>query len=141
MDLPQPEINELTRPYWDALREGRLVFQRCGCGHAWLPARHECPACLASAPGNARWEPASGRGTLVSWVVYHTAYHPAFESRLPYNVALVQLEEGPRLLTNIVDGHAALTSEAADRPVELEVQWEGDLALARFRLARSRAGA
>ena len=74
-------------------------------------------------------------------VVYHTAYHPAFESRLPYNVALVQLEEGPRLLTNIVDGHAALTSEAADRPVELEVQWEGDLALARFRLARSRAGA
>jgi len=134
VDLPQPEITEVSRPYWQALREGRLVFQRCGCGHAWLPARTECPACLASAASNARWEQASGRGTLVSWVVYHTAYHPAFESRLPYNVALVQLEEGPRLLTNIVDGPEALTAEVADAPVELKIEWEGDLALARFRL-------
>ncbi|MFO1269919.1 MAG: OB-fold domain-containing protein, partial [Rubrivivax sp.] len=113
MDLPQPEITEVSRPYWQALREGRLVFQRCGCGHAWLPARSECPVCLASAASNARWEQASGRGTLVSWVVYHTAYHPAFESRLPYNVALVQLAEGPRLLTNIIDGPEALTAEVA----------------------------
>lgn len=135
MDLPQPDITEVSRPYWQALREGRLVFQRCGCGHPWLPARSECPACLASAAGNARWEQASGRGTLVSWVVYHTAYHPAFESRLPYSVALVQLEEGPRLLTNIVDGPEALTAEVADAPVELKIEWEGDLALARFRLA------
>lgn len=128
MDLPKPEATELSRPYWDALREGRLMIQRCGCGHAWLPARAACPSCLAPEP---RWVSASGRGTLVSWVVYHVAYHPAYESRLPYNVALVALDEGPRLLTNIVDGHAALTPDA---PVELAVEWEGDTALARFRL-------
>ena len=67
----------------------------------------------------------------MSWVVYHTAYQPAFESRLPYNVALVELSEGPRLLTNIVADNDALT---ADAPVALKVEWEGDVALARFGL-------
>lgn len=128
MDMPRPEINETSRPYWDALREGHLMIQRCHCGHAWLPARRHCPSCLGR---EVRWERASGRGRLVSWVVYHQAYHPAFEGRLPYNVALVQLHEGPRLLTNITDPNDAL---APDAPVELHVQWEGDLALARFRL-------
>ena len=129
MDLPKPEPTELSRPFWDALRDGHLVFQRCGCGHAFLPARRHCPACLRPDP---RWERASGKGRLVSWVVYHTAYHPAFESRLPYNVALVELAEGPRLLTNIVDPSEALV---ADAPVELKIEWEGDAALARFRLS------
>ena len=129
MDLPKPEPTELSRPFWDALRYGHLVFQRCGCGYAFLPARRHCPACLQADP---KWERASGKGRVVSWVVYHTAYHPAFESRLPYNVALVELAEGPRLLTNIVDPNEALV---ADAPVELKIEWEGDAALARFRLA------
>jgi len=133
VDLPKPEITELARPYWDALQQGHLVFQRCGCGQAWLPARPECPACLR--PG-APWERASGRGTLLSWVVYHTAYHPAFADRLPYHVALVQLEEGPRLLTRILDGPARLTGDA---PVELQVSHEGEVALATFRLAAAAA--
>jgi len=129
MDLPQPDVNDTSRPYWDALREGNLVIQRCRCGHAWLPARKHCPACLSA---DVRWERASGRGRIVSWVVYHQAYHPAFESRLPYNVTMVQLDEGPQLLTNVTDSNEALVAEAA---VELNVQWEGDVALARFRLS------
>jgi uncharacterized OB-fold protein len=131
MELPKPEPTDLSRPFWDALREGHLVVQRCNCGHAFLPARRHCPACLKPDPA---WERASGKGMLVSWVVYHTAYHPAFEARLPYNVALVQLAEGPRLLTNIVD---PLDSLRGDAPVELKIEWEGDTALARFRLASS----
>ncbi len=131
MEFPKPEITDASRPYWDALREGRLLFQRCRCGNAWLPARSECPACLAPDPA---WEQASGRGSLVSWVVYHTAYHPAFASRVPYNVALVQLREGPRLLTNIVAPNDTL---AGDAPVVLAVEWEGETALARFRLEES----
>ena len=79
---------------------------------------------------------ASGRGRLVSWVIYHTAYHAAFENRLPYNVSLVELQEGPRLLTNIVDANEAPNfTLVADAPVELKIEWEGDVALARFRLA------
>jgi uncharacterized OB-fold protein len=129
MDLPQPDVNDTSRPYWDGLREGRLMIQRCDCGHAWLPARTHCPSCLSP---DVRWERASGRGRIVSWVVYHQAYHPAFESRVPYNVTLVKLDEGPQLLTNVTDANDAL---AADAPVELNVQWEGDVALARFRLS------
>ena len=63
--------------------------------------------------------------------MYHTAYHPAFEARLPYNVALVQIDEGPRLITNIVDPHDQLFGNAR---VQLQVEWEGETALARFRL-------
>lgn len=128
MEIPKPEPTELSRPYWDGLREGRLLFQRCGCGHAWLPARRHCPACLKPEPA---WEPASGVGTLLSWVVYHTAYHPAFADRLPYNVALVELDEGPRLLTNIVGRNDLLRGGAR---VTLQIEREGDVALARFRI-------
>ena len=131
MELPKPEPTELTRPYWHALREGHLVFQRCSCGHAWLPARRHCPVCLKPEPA---WERAAGTGRLLSWVVYHTVYHPAFADRLPYNVALVELDEGPRLLTNIVDGNDTLT---ADARVRLQIEFQGDVALARFRLGES----
>ena len=128
MELLKPDITDLNRPYWDGLREGRLRVQRCGCGHAWLPARRECPSCLRD---GARWEDCSGRGSVLSWVVYHTAYHEAFAARLPYNVALVELEEGPRLITNIVDANDALRGDA---PVVLCVEREEGQALARFRL-------
>jgi uncharacterized protein len=126
--LPRPLITELTRPYWNALNQGHLVFQRCRCGHAWLPARRTCPSCLRT---DNVWERASGRGRLVSWVVYHLAYHEAFVKRLPYNVAIVALDEGPHLITNMIDDSAALKADAA---VSLEIQYEDGLALARFRM-------
>lgn len=127
-ELPRPEITEVNRSYWDALERGVLHFQRCDCGHAWLPPRRECPSCLRASN---RWERASGRGTLLSWVVYHTAYHPSFADRLPYNVALVQLAEGPRLLTRLLDHNDRLRGDAA---VELAVTRENDVPLATFRL-------
>lgn len=100
-ELPTPEITPVNAPYWQALDEGRLVFQHCrGCDHRWLPPRAECPACLGDAWD---WQQASGRGRLMSWVVYHVAYHDSLRDRLPYNVAIVELEEGPRLITCIPD--------------------------------------
>lgn len=139
MSFPEPEITPLNKPYWDGLKEGELRFQRCNsCGNRWLPARESCPKCLAV---DAEWCPASGRGKILSWVVYHTAYHDAFAGRVPYDVTLVELEEGPRLLTNIVNGErgARLRIDAA---VTLKIEQEGDLALARFELvdARNSAG-
>lgn len=129
MAIPAPEITEVTRPYWEALGEGRLMFQRCECGHAWLPARSECPQCLGN---QVRWEQAGGGGKLVSWVVYHIAYSDAFKDRLPYNVAVVELDEGPRLITNMVDADAALRCDA---PVRLAIETVDGVALARFALA------
>lgn len=120
----------LTAAYWDALEEGRLQFQRCGaCGNAWLPPREECPRCLAA---DWTWETAMGRGRVVSWVVYHRSPHPLFADRVPYNVAVVELEEGPRLITNLLDPDGL--GIRIDAAVRLEVQREGSLALARFRL-------
>ena len=128
--FPAPQVHELSAPYWKALDEGRLLFQRCeACAHAWLPARSECPHCLARQP---RWETASGRARLVSWVVYHHAYHDYYATRLPYNVAVVELDEGPRLVSNIVDARGDLRS---DMPLEIVVQREAGTALARFRPA------
>jgi len=129
MSFPLPEPTPISQPYWDALKQGRLTFQRCRkCSHAWLPARAECPQCLAA---EWDWTEASGKGRVVSWVIYHHAYHEAFKAKLPYNVALVELDEGPRLITNIVNPEAGLKAE---RPVTVKIEDEHGVALARFAL-------
>lgn len=126
-ERPAPEVTALTEPYWSALAQGRLVFQRCPhCGHAWLPARAECPNCLADSPG---WEQASGAATLVSWVTYHLAYHPYFEDKLPYRVAVVELAEGPRMIAGLAED---VSGPRADQPLRLEVVHDGGQPLAVF---------
>jgi uncharacterized OB-fold protein len=97
---PLPTLTEENRPFWDGCREGRLVLQRCGgCGHVRYPISRFCPSCLSE---KTSWTEMSGRGTVFSYIVFHRAYHPGFKADVPYNVALVQLEEGPRLFSNIV---------------------------------------
>lgn len=98
--VPLPDTTGPAGPYWEALNEGRLTFQKCrSCGQAQLPPREECTACLSS---DLAMQEASGKGELISWIVYHRPYHPAFADRVPYNVAIVELAEGPRLTTNIM---------------------------------------
>lgn len=127
-----PEAGPLLAEHRAALAGGRLTFQRCGaCGNAWLPPRDACPGCLSP---EWRWEEAGGTGRLVSWVVYHRAYHPAFADRVPYNVALVELDEGPRLITNVIDVDGA-EGLALDGPVQWVPDREGEVPVARFRLA------
>lgn len=95
-----PTITDENRPFWDAARAGRLVMQRCtSCGHVRYPISAVCPRCLRSA---AEWIDLSGRGSVLSFVVFQRAYNPAWAERVPYNVALVQLAEGPRMFSNIV---------------------------------------
>jgi len=125
--FPAPQPNETAAAYWRALDEGRLSFQRCNaCGRAWLPSRTECPHCLAS---DWQWTNASGAAKLVSWVVYHHSYHDYYATRLPYNVAVVELAEGPRLISNVVEASRPL---AIDMPLRLVIQREAGVALARF---------
>jgi uncharacterized protein len=104
-----------------------LRVQRCrACGNAWLPPREACPECLSPDPA---WEEASGRGTVVSWVVYHKAYHDAFRDRVPYNVAVVELEEGARLITNVAAPNDSLR---VGMPVRLAPEEDFGLTLPRF---------
>ncbi len=117
----------------DALAAGRLSFQRCPHGHAWLPPREHCPTCLAEP---AEWSDACGEAKLVSWVLYRRSFDPSTEDRVPYDVAVVELAEGPRLVTNIVglDEHTQLP---ADAPLRLRIEWDGDVALPRFEPVQS----
>ncbi len=97
---PLPTLTDENRGFWDSCRQGRLSFQKCGgCGHLRYPISPFCPQCLCA---QFAWTPVSGFGTIFSCVVFHQAYHPAFKADLPYNVALVQLDEGPRMYGNIV---------------------------------------
>jgi len=98
---PLPELDDpVVGPFWASARERRLVFQRCEhCGHLRWPPEAGCPECLT--PGGT-WTEVEGAGEVWSFVIYDHPFDPAFRGEIPYNVALVQLDAGPRLITNIV---------------------------------------
>lgn len=104
----RPTISAVNRPFWEGCARGVLTIQRCiPCGHLRYPAGPVCPRCLSAA---STWYPVSGRGSVFSFVVFHRAYHPAWKDRTPYNVCLIELEEGPMMLSNVVGiENAALT--------------------------------
>ncbi|MGX9935709.1 Zn-ribbon domain-containing OB-fold protein [Advenella kashmirensis] len=121
------DINECNRPYWEALAQGSLTFQSCvRCDHNWLPPSRSCPNCLST---DWLWRKSAGRGKIVSWVVYHIAYHPAFKDRLPYNVAIIELREGPRLISNVLGDCAQISAHAE---VDLVIELEGEVHVPRF---------
>lgn len=127
--FPEPDDSAIWKPFWEATKAGHLSFMRCAkCRHAFLPARAECPNCLSPEP---EWEKAGGGAQLVSWVVYHMSYDPAFKDRLPYTVAIVELDEGPRMITNVVD---AADPEALriGQKLRLKIEQEPGVAVPRF---------
>jgi uncharacterized OB-fold protein len=96
---PAPRPDPESAPYWAASVEGRLVVQKCtSCGHHQLYARAHCLECRSPI----EWVDASGRGTIYSYTVIRQNFSRAFKHLLPYVVALVDLDEGPRLMTNVV---------------------------------------
>ena len=97
---PLPTLTDENRPFWQGCKEGKLRLQQCNdCGHIRYPISHCCPKCLSY---QFEWKDLSGRGEVFSYVVFHQLYNKAFEKDIPYNVALVQLEEGPRMYSNVV---------------------------------------
>jgi uncharacterized OB-fold protein len=96
--LPQP--TPISAPFWQAAREGRLVVQRCeDCGHRQLYPRSLCTACGEQRLG---WHECSGRGRVKTFTVIRRAVSAAYEPDVPYVVALIELEEGPTLMSNVV---------------------------------------
>jgi uncharacterized OB-fold protein len=119
-DLPAPDGS--TQPFWDAARVGRLLIRRCGeCGAAHFYPRPFCPACWSS---QVTWEEASGRAVLYTYSIVYQNDLPPFGEKLPYIAAIVDLEEGPRMMTRVVDcEHAELHVGMA---VEVTFQSETD---------------
>lgn len=110
--VPQPSPE--TQVFWDGAKAGELRLQRCdACDRAYFPPRPFCPRC---AERKVRWFKASGRGQLYSYVIHHRPV-PGFVP--PYSIAVVELSEGPRMMTNIV--HCPQTPEALQLDMPLEV--------------------
>lgn len=96
----EPRSSDDTEPFWEATRERRLVLQWCtDCDRAVFYPRAACPHCLGT---TLEWRPASGRGRVHAVSVQHKAANPSMADRVPYAVALVDLEEGVRMMTNVV---------------------------------------
>ena len=97
---PKPRPAPESLPYWEAAKEHRLALPHCDdCAQFWFPPSRTCPHCLSM---NFAFKSVSGRGKVFSFVTFHRVYRPAFAEDVPYVVALVELDEGPRLLTNIL---------------------------------------
>jgi uncharacterized protein len=97
---PLPISSSESKPYWDGLRQHLLLMPRCNaCHRYWFPPSTNCPHCTSS---YFTWTPVKGRGKVFTYVVYDRVYHPGFADEVPYTVALVELEEGPRMISNIV---------------------------------------
>jgi uncharacterized protein len=94
--VPSPE----SQPYWDGLREHKLLTPRCdACAGYWFPPSLLCPHCNSA---KWTWTAVSGRGRIFSYVVYHRVHHPGFAGEVPYAVAVIELDEGPRLISNVI---------------------------------------
>jgi hypothetical protein len=96
---PAPAPTELTEPFWGGGLSGELRLQKCGnCGHIRYPVATICPDCWSA---DYDWTAMSGRGTVQSYIVFERAYHEAWADRVPYTVALIELAEGPVLISNV----------------------------------------
>jgi len=118
---PLPKLEELdTRPFWQATQKRQLTYQQCdNCGTIVFYSRAQCTGCTDS---QLSWKTASGKGTVYTYSVVRQSYHPFFRNLVPYAVAWIDLEEGPRILSNITGVEDPLTQVKIGQSVA--VVWE-----------------
>lgn len=128
--LPEPSID--SKPFWDSLKEGRLTFQTCaGCGKVRHYPRPVCDACYSM---EVEWTESSGKGTLYSWTETHHPFHVGFRGETPYILATVDMAEGVRIQSLLLD--ADLADLEVGQPVEVVLnRVTEDVTLPLFRLA------
>ncbi|WP_447921988.1 Zn-ribbon domain-containing OB-fold protein [Achromobacter aegrifaciens] len=124
-DLPQPIANADSKPYWDGAREHKLLIRKCkACDTLHFMPRHLCPECWSD---QLEWVQSKGTGSVYSFSIIRRAPLPAFAARTPYVTALIELDEGPRMVANIV-GPDALSVQIGDK-VDVVFEDRGDGAL------------
>ena len=115
---PVPIPDTISAAFFDGARDGKLFLQHCaGCGGWSFPVRERCPHCFAGSLG---WRAASGRGTLYTFAIMHQVMHPGFAASVPYNVSQIDLEEGVRMVSNVV----GVPNDALQIGMKLEVCFE-----------------
>ncbi|MEA2141791.1 MAG: uncharacterized protein QOI64_221 [Solirubrobacteraceae bacterium] len=134
---PVPIPDDDSRPFFEAAGAGMLLLRRCRACETFMsptggigtPLRPRCVNCFS---GDLEWAPAAGTGTLYSFALMHQLYDPSFAGELPYNIAVVELDEGVRLTTNVV----GCANEELWIGMPLEVEFEQvteDIAIPKFR--------
>jgi uncharacterized OB-fold protein len=114
--LPSP-ITPEARPFWDGCREGKLMLPKCAdCGHVFFYPRILCPACHSR---QLTWVQASGRGRLHAFEIAHQAFQRAWKIKPPYVLAMIELEEGPRMMSNLINVEPDPRVVKCDMPVEV----------------------
>jgi len=128
---PKPRPAPESLPYWQAAREHRLALPKCeDCQKFWFPPSRTCPHCLSA---NFSFQDVSGKGKIFSFVTFHRVYRPAFANDVPYVVALIELDEGPRLLSNIM----GVTHDQVKCEMRVEVvfdDYDEDISIPKFKL-------
>jgi len=124
---PLPVPNPTTQPFFDGASRGRLVLQRCPRDGFYFYPRSHCPTCLGE---DWEWEEVSGRGSVHAFTIDRTGHDPALARETPFVVAIVELEEGPRMTARIV---ACLPEDVrVGQPVEASFETIDDVTLVRF---------
>ncbi len=112
--LPVPMNEELSRPFWDATKRRELALPRCKtCSGIFFYPREQCPNCFSD---DLDWTRVSGQGRLYSFTIVHQSAHPAFQPDTPHIYAIIQLNEGPKIPSNLVE--CEIEDARIDMPVE-----------------------
>jgi uncharacterized OB-fold protein len=131
---PVPKPTPDTAPYWEGTARGELRVQRCNaCERAYFYPRPYCPHCSLD---DVSWITASGRGRLHTYLISHRPA-PGFGDQVPYAIAVVELEEGPRMMANIVGVENTPEALVLDMPLEVGFEGRGDQSVPVFRPAGS----
>lgn len=121
--------NADSENYWKEAQAGHLVLRKCiACGHVHFPPRFQCPKCWSD---QLEWQQSSGMARVHSYTIVHRAPSPEHASRVPYVVAILDLDEGPRMVTNII-GDGAASVKIGDR-VEVVFEQRDGVALPQFK--------
>jgi uncharacterized protein len=116
-DRPLPTPDPVTKPFWDSLKAHAIQLQRCGACECFVYyPRPLCPSCSSD---DLVWTPVSGRGVVHAFTIPHRHPNPAFGKGAPYVVALVELEEGARILSNLVAVDPTPEAVNVGMPVEI----------------------
>ena len=129
---PLPAVTEENKPFWDSCKQNVLKLQKCSsCVEFRYPASVICPKCSSM---EFSWEAVSGRGSIFSFVTYRRLYHKAFASLLPYSVAVIELDEGPRMVSRLVGVTDQNSIRCASRVKVCFEHLGGDLVLPLFEI-------
>lgn len=133
--MPRPAEKRAPRPtpetqrFWDGCAAGEMWIQRCGpCAEHYFYPRPRCPRCGSA---DVEWTQVSGRARLYSYVINHRPM-PGFESDAPYAIAVVELEEGPRMMTSIVGVPNTPEHLVLDMPLQVAFEQRGDMMIPVF---------